>query len=199
MSDKQTLAVYEKSADAYLTMVTTRQSKAEDRAFYYFVKNIPPSGHVLDLGCGPGHWAVKFQSKGFTVDALDASPAMAEIAHRKYGLSITTAAFASLDAEGIYDGIWANFSLLHIDRTTFKALLPRIRLALKPHGLFYVGLKTGKGETRDALGRYYCYYQPDELEILLKEVGLEVMDTQLGQGAGLSGEAAPFMLVTARA
>ena len=41
--------------------------------------------------------------------------------------------------------------------------LKNVANALKGGGIFHVGLKTGTGEQRDRLGRFYAFYTDEEL------------------------------------
>jgi len=46
-------------------------------------RHVPPGGHLLDLGCGPGTDDVAFASRGYRVTAIDWSPAMVNEARRR--------------------------------------------------------------------------------------------------------------------
>lgn len=70
---------------------------------------------MLDAGCGPGDSAQRFLKAGFTVDAVDASPAMISRA-RELGVEARLATFDDIDAQDLYDGIWVSYSLLHVPR-----------------------------------------------------------------------------------
>ena len=56
------------------------------------------------------------------------------------------ARFDELDAVARYDGIWANFSLLHAPRAEMPGNLARISRALRPGGWLHLGLKLGQGD-----------------------------------------------------
>jgi hypothetical protein len=135
---------------------------------------------------------------GLTVDAWDASPEMARIGRDTHGLDIRVAEFAELTAESVYDGIFANFSLLHAPKADMPAHLDRISTALKPGGLLHLGLKSGDGEARDAIGRFYAYYQDAEITGLLKTAGFVVETRDFGSEAGLDGTIAPWIILSAR-
>ena len=195
MADKQTLDVYAQRAGDYAAKFG---NEAPDRHLRYFVSELPESGRVLDLGCGPGRSAAIMRDAGFDVHAWDASPQMAEIGAGKFGLSIEVRDFESLAADMEYDGIFANFSLLHAPKADMPGHLERIAKALKPGGLLHIGLKIGDGEARDQLGRFYAYYQDAELTTLLEEARLSVETRNFGADEGLDGTLAPWMILTAR-
>ncbi|KIC48277.1 class I SAM-dependent methyltransferase, partial [Leisingera sp. ANG-S] len=116
MSDDRTISVYDDRAADYAELFTGRTDPGEEADFQAFTARLPEGGTLLDLGCGPGHWAARFRDAGFRVAALDASPEMAEAARAAYGIEVITAGFHALDAEAVFDGIWAYFSLLHVPR-----------------------------------------------------------------------------------
>ena len=195
MPDAETLAAYALRADDY----ADRFAKGPpDRHLEAFVAALPAAARVLDLGCGPGRAASRMMREGFEVDAWDASPEMARIARDRFGIDVRIAFFDDLDATAVYDGIWANFSLLHAPRAEMPAHLARIARALKPGGFFHLGLKTGTGEARDSLGRFYTFYGEDELDGLLADAGFTVLDRTTGAEKGLGGTTDPFIILRAR-
>jgi SAM-dependent methyltransferase len=196
MPDQQTLAVYAARARDYAQRFSQDRP---DRHLAAFIAALPKGAKVLDLGCGTGRAAAFMRDAGLTVDAWDASPEMADLARDLHGIDVTLAAFDALGAKAAYDAIYANFSLLHAPRADMPDNLARIRAALKVGGLFHLGLKTGDGETRDALGRFYAYYQDPELTQLLQGSGFTVLSRDFGAEEGLDGTLAPYVIIKARA
>lgn len=195
MADRGTLDVYAKRAAEYADRFS---SDTADRHLQRFIGSVPSGGRVLDLGCGPGRSARFMVRAGLEVDAWDASPEMARIGREAHGLDIRIAQFSDLDATEIYDGVYANFSLLHAPKADMPGNLTRIATALKPCGLLHLGLKEGDGEARDKLGRFYAYYRDDELTDLLNTAGLNVETRDFGTETGLDGTRAPWIITTAR-
>jgi SAM-dependent methyltransferase len=199
MSDKQTMQVYAEAAEDY----AARFAKVAEGDIDQFsdlkalFALLPDHGLVLDLGCGPGQWAAKIREAGYQVDAMDASPELAVRAKDRFDLDVTVGVFEELTAEARYDGIWANFSLLHARRADFPAHLARIHRALKPGGGFHIGMKLGEAEARDRLGRFYSYYGEAELVGLLEAAGFTVTRKRRGNGKGLAGGDDTFVIVTA--
>ncbi|MDJ0628063.1 MAG: class I SAM-dependent methyltransferase [Rhodobacter sp.] len=195
-ADNETLRVYDARVADYVGMISETEP---NRDLPVFLRNIPPGGHVLDLGCGPGQAAARMRDLGYRVTAWDASPKMAEIARDLYGLEVVVASFDALEDEAAFDGVWANFSLLHAPKADMPAHLAAIHRALKPGGWLSVGLKTGTGEARDGLGRFYAYYSDAEITGLLQEAGFTVAGRRTGTEAGLSGSVDPWIVLTAHA
>ncbi|MEL7150672.1 MAG: class I SAM-dependent methyltransferase [Pseudomonadota bacterium] len=195
MADEQTLAVYAERAQDY----AKRFGKAgEGPHITAFLAEVPDGGRILDLGCGPGHTTAAMKRAGYRVDALDASPELAAIAKAEHQVDVKVATFDTLDDVALYDAVFANFSLLHAPKAQMPDLLRRITRALVPNGVFHVGLKCGTGEKRDAIGRFYAYYEPEELTKLLLHAGLHVFHERTGEETGLDGTVAPWIILLAR-
>ncbi len=195
--DAETMAAYAERVDEYLSL---SQKDKPEQDLREFIAALPKSGHVLDLGCGPGMYAATMLAAGLTVDATDASPEMVAIAREHFHLNARQAQFSDLDANGAYDGVLASFSLLHAPKSDFPDHLTRIQRALKPGGLLVLAMKIGTGEHRDSLGRFYAYYTVQELTDHLSHAGFsEIQTKRTGRSTGLSGDAASFAILYARA
>ncbi|TCL00501.1 methyltransferase family protein [Shimia isoporae] len=199
MSDKETLEVYAQAAGKYAEKFARIDDIDVDQFsdLTAFFERLPDNGLVLDFGCGPGQWADKIRTAGYRVEAMDASPEMADLAKAAFDLDVTVGTFESLDANARYDGIWANFSLLHAPKSEFPQHLLRVKNALKPSGALHLGMKLGEGEARDHLGRFYSYYSPEELTGILENAGFTVFRQRTGSGTGLAGTKDSFVILTA--
>lgn len=195
MADRGTLDVYAERAADYASRFGTKEPGGHLLAF---VDMLPAQSRVLDLGCGPGNAAAFMAAQGHDVDAWDASPEMAEQGRALFSLRIRVAGFDALEAVELYDGIYANFSLLHAPKADMPGHLARISRALKPNGVFHIGTKMGTGEKRDAIGRFYAFYEEDELVGLLEAAGLRVETRAFGEETGLDGVVAPWIILKAR-
>ncbi|HHC29908.1 MAG TPA: class I SAM-dependent methyltransferase [Rhodobacterales bacterium] len=180
--DEETIAVYESRSHEY----AARTGQRAEPGLAEFVARLPAGGHVLDLGCGPGDAAQRFLKAGFKVDAVDATPAMVARA-RELGVAARQARFDEIEGQGLYDGIWASYSLLHAPRADMPGILARLHRALKPGGWVHIGLKLGTGELRDRLGRLYVYYTEAELTGLLEAAGFTPTARATRLDTGLDG------------
>ncbi|MCK0171690.1 class I SAM-dependent methyltransferase [Aliiroseovarius sp. S1123] len=190
--DRQTLDVYDAQAAEYEARVAIKDTPGLDG----FIAELPPHAHVLDLGCGPGLTAKQMMNHGLTVDATDGSTAMVKRA-RDHGVPARQALFHQIDGHALYDGVFANFSLLHLPRAEMPVMLTRLHKLLKSKGILHIGVKLGMGDARDDLGRFYTYYQQDELEELLTSAGFTLITRILGKGTGLDGRSSNWIVLHA--
>ncbi|GAB4265139.1 MAG: class I SAM-dependent methyltransferase [Pararhodobacter sp.] len=193
-ADPETLAVYEARAADYARLV---EADGPGGALRAFIAALPKGGRVLDLGCGAGGASAQMAAAGLVPDPVDAAQAMVDLARAK-GLPARRGTFDDLNAEAEYDGVWASFSLLHAPRAAMPGHLSAIHRALKPGGLLHIGVKLGTGEGRDALGRFYTYYEADELRGLVQDAGLVVTSERQTLDRGLAGTIAAGILLLAR-
>jgi SAM-dependent methyltransferase len=191
--DRQTLDAYDASVADYEACV----GDAPDATLEAFLDDLPDDAYVLDFGCGPGLAAARMLARGMSVDAIDASAKMVAAAQTR-GVPARQARFEDPLPMNTYDGVWASFSLLHAPRDAFPGHLAAIHAALKPRGQLHLGMKTGQGEERDRLGRYYVYYTPQELMDALEAAGFHVTAVLEGRSKGLAGDEHPFALLSAR-
>ncbi|MEI4194526.1 class I SAM-dependent DNA methyltransferase [Roseovarius sp. E0-M6] len=192
--DPKTIAVYDARADDYTAMVS---DTGKDTALSAFIAALPDGAHVLDLGCGPGNAAAIMARAGHVVTATDASSEMVRLAGAHPGVTAHVATFDDIAGDALYDGIWANFSLLHAPRADMPRHLAALAHALKPDGRFHIGLKTGTGARRDSIGRLYTYYTEDEIYALLRAAGLTPISSRTGADAGLDGTTAHWITIAA--
>lgn len=195
MSDKQTLDIYNQKAAEYADLTA---SAAPGKQLRSFLNALPAESDLLDLGCGPGRSAALMAAEGHHVTATDASAEMIALAQKQAGVQARQESFDDLTSTAIYDGVWANFSLLHAERPDLLRHLGAIAKALKPKGIFHIGMKTGSDTKRDGLGRRYTYVTRDELVQLLASVNLTPFAEWDGEDLGLDGVMAPWIVVQAR-
>ncbi len=193
-ADAGTLAAYAGRAQDYAGRFNRARPDADLQAF---IDAVPAGGRVLDLGCGPAATSAHMRAAGLDPDPVDASPEMVALANETFDISARLGEFDDVNAEAEYDGVWANFSLLHAPRSALPRHFAAIARALKPAGVLHVGLKTGSGEKRDALGRYYSFVTVHELQELLTEAGLRVVFVREGEERGLAGTLDPYVICRA--
>lgn len=195
MSDPETLDVYAKQAQRYADVISDAAGK--DPLLARFIKEMPQGGHVFDLGCGPGTFAGIMANAGLTVTAMDAVAEMVALIPDHPKITPVLGTFDDIAGADIYDGIWANFSLLHAPRADMPRHLSALHCALKPGGLFHIALKTGDDTKRDRLGRQYTYYSESELTKVVTAAGFAVDSATSGRDVGLDGTPADWIALNA--
>jgi len=190
MTDARTVDVYNANVARYRALV---DKLPELESVAGFVSRLPAGAVVLDLGCGVGTSASEFRRHGLNPVCVDASQEMVNAANDAFDLGAKVASFADLDDIDTYDGVWANFSLLHASKSDFPHHIEAIYRALKPEGLFFIALKTGDGEKRDTLGRFYAYYQQEELTSILNDAGFKTDHIISGASRGMEGTVEPWI------
>ena len=148
-----------------------RQVREADYALNPFERVILPHlfGDVLDLGCGLGNLSVAAAGAGCKVTALDASPtAVADLARRacEHGLSIDTLTeeLADYAPDRQYDCVVAIGLLMFLACPQARALLARIRGAVRPRGLAAINVLIEGTTYLDMFDpRGYCLFGRDEL------------------------------------
>ena len=195
MTDAKTIATYDSKAADY---AATFASDGPDKTLLAFFELMPKGARILDLGCGPGTASAHMRNAGMDPDPMDASEGMIALAHERYDLPARLGTFDDISGTSVYDGVWANFSLLHAARADLPRYFLALGTATKPNGTIHVGMKTGDGVMRDALDRLYTYVSVPELQGLLEDAGFTVNYIKEGAERGMAGTIDPFAIMRGR-
>jgi 2-polyprenyl-3-methyl-5-hydroxy-6-metoxy-1,4-benzoquinol methylase len=160
-----TINYYDTHAKEYCDL--TRHIDLAD-AYDRFLVALPPDAHILDAGCGSGRDTKIFLERGYKVTAIDASLELARLAAGYTNLPSEVLRFQDMTFRGMFDGIWACASLLHISKNEMRDVVSRCVQALKPEGILYVSLKEGEGERIADDGRFFSDYTRASFEGLLQ-------------------------------
>lgn len=192
MSDARTLALYDAQAADYAAMVA---QEAPDAHLRDFIALIPTGGRVLDLGCGPAQASAFMRAAGLVPDPVDGAAGMVALANETYAIRARVLTFDAIDMVAAYDGIWANFSLLHAPRADLPRHLGALARAAKPGAVLHIGMKLGTGAARDAKDRFYTYVTAAELRGLVAEAGFDITYEDQSEGAGFAGGIDRFIIL----
>ena len=193
--DDETLQFYRRNAEAYARREITSRYQRLTR----FLALLPQDATILELGCGAGGDSAEMLARGFDVTPTDGSPELAEVASRRLGRPVRTLLFHDLDAVEAYDGVWANACLLHVPSDDLSGILALIHRALKRDGAFYASFKTGEGEGRDTLNRYYNYPTEEWLRATYAKAGdWRDLSIETGEVKGFDDAMAEMFFVLAR-
>lgn len=160
-----TLKYYNKnSADFILSTREVDFREIQDK----FLGLIAPKSFILDFGCGSGRDTKYFLSKGYTVEAWDGSIELCRTASEFAQVDVKNKLFQDLSAHGLYDGIWACSSILHLPLDELILVMTKIESALKNNGILYASFKYGEfsGERN---GRYFTDMTEGRFDGILKK------------------------------
>ena len=196
MTDQKTVSAYDAQIDSYVDLIN---QQPVDTTLLDFIARFEPDDYVLDLGCGPAISSATMREHGLQVDPTDASKEMVKLANAQFNIGARQAVFEDINVKDTYDGIWANFSLLHAQAKDLPNILDALHQALKPKGILHLAMKIGQGAKRDKLDRYYCYYSQEELVNHLSKTGFVIENIALGEALGLAGDVEPWIALTSSA
>lgn len=165
-----TLEYYNKNAKTYCeqTLVGNVQENY-DR----FLKHLNKNAYILDFGCGSGRDSKYFLDNGYKVKAIDGSEKMCKLSSKYINQEVSCMKFEELNDTEIYNGIWANSSILHVEKENLIDIFTKMINSLKVNGIIYASFKIGTGyEIKD--GKYYNYLTKDEMVEILNKIDKKV-------------------------
>lgn len=152
-----------------------------------FISFLPPGAAVLDVGCGTGIKAKYLIRKGLRVTGVDFSDKCVEIAKRETpeGKFIAGDMNDLSNVSEIFDGLFAQASLLHVPKKEISKVTGNLLKKLKPGGFFYIALKEKKPGGKDEeivvdddygykYERFFSYFTMEEVKSMLMGFGMEI-------------------------
>lgn len=146
----------------------------------YFSLAFPSGSRVLDVGAGSGRDLAALIAAGFDAYGVEPSDGLrsAAIAHHpELTDRLCPGALPQLGTPfgGQFDGILCSAVLMHLsDADLFDAALA-LRGLLKSHGRLLISLPSARtdvgAEERDANGRLFKSYAPEEVQLLFERIG----------------------------
>lgn len=174
------VAAYSLEPDAYERKYATHLLDRPSR----FASLISPGSKVLDLGCGPGRDIRIFAEEGHHPIGVDLNPAFINMA-QQHGEVIAgdIREISSLFTPFTFDAVWAQASLVHLQKSEIEKLLRDLRSLLKPNGLIYACVPaTGEsGWLDESDGRRWYTTWPDEsFQTAITSAGFRIFDVTQG-------------------
>mgnify|MGYP004709472725 FL=1 len=134
-----------------------------------FLQLLPESASILDFGCGSGRDTKYFLEKGYQVVATDGSAELCRLASSFTGIKVKEMLFQELDEIGVYDGIWACSSILHLPKQELLPVIRKMCIALKDNGVIYTSFKYSNFEG-ERNGRYFTDFTEDTFREFIKVI-----------------------------
>lgn len=134
-----------------------------------FLQLLPESASILDFGCGSGRDTKYFLEKGYQVVATDGSAELCRLASSFTGIKVKEMLFQELDEIGVYDGIWACSSILHLAKQELLPVIQKMCIALKDNGVIYTSFKYSNFEG-ERNGRYFTDFMEDTFGEFIKVI-----------------------------
>ena len=143
------------------TDAASRKPETIDKSAAWMISqlNLKPGSKILDLGCGPGLYTIRFSRRGCRVTGMDFSQNSIDYARsqaRQEGLDIEYICqnYLTLDYDGVFDAV----SLIYYDLGVLAEaerdqLLKRVARALKPSGSFIFDVVTEFSRSKEKLHR----------------------------------------------
>jgi SAM-dependent methyltransferase len=155
-----------------------------------FAELLPAGGRVLEIGSGSGRDALALEQAGMSVRRTDITPAFVELlrsaGHAADRLDPLVDELDDPAAPGApYDGVWADASLLHVDRDDLPTVLARLAAATRDGGALYMSVKEGDGEDWSLHGnvtapRFFTFWRPEPLQSVAEAAGWRVREVSGG-------------------
>lgn len=181
----ETLQTYEENPAAYIDR-TPQVLTGEFREFIDRVRFATPvDGQILEIGSATGRDATYLQSHGYkNVIRTDAARSFVDHMNSINGDGHREAHQFNLLHDELpeeeFDTVLASAVLVHFTAEECARALERVRVMLKPDGVFAFSVKMGDGEEwsdhKVHAPRYFNYWQPDDLATLLETSGYGLID-----------------------
>lgn len=132
---------------------------------------------ILDLGCGVGHDALRLKRYDLQVQGLDISEVMLQQAKQQvHGVEFIQGDFRQIPTDNdLYDGVWANASLIYLNREDLHKALSEVHRVMKPGGVFFSSYRIGYGE-QVVDNIFNQLYEQKEIEQILDDHGFSIFD-----------------------
>lgn len=185
-SNKITLETYNQHFQEYIEASPQKVSGGFKDWIDTSLKELPHDAQILEIGSAFGRDADYIESHGYVVDRTDATPAFVDLlqthGHQAQQLNIITD-----EINKTYDLVIANAVFLHFTTEEMATAACKIYDALSDHGRLAFTLGQGEGDrwSSGKIGapRYFNYWQKQELEQLLTDVGFSTVAIDVDQAA----------------
>ena len=174
------VAAYSEHADDFETAHGMKMLDQVER----FARSLPAPALILDAGCGPGRDLARFVARGHVARGVDLNPVFVAKANTYAPTFLgDLREVGSRFPAGMFDGIWAAASLVHLAEADTVDVLDQFARLLRPGGRLYVCLKsvgdTGWLDEPDGR-RWYTVWDADTFAGAVAEAGFVIDEVDRG-------------------
>jgi SAM-dependent methyltransferase len=179
-------STYDRVADEYVRRIADElRDKPFDRELLdRFAAIVGDGGLACDMGCGPGHIARYLRERGAAVCGVDLSAEMVQRARQlNPGVEFQQGDMLALDVpDGVWAGIAAFYSIIHISPGDLPRALGELHRALQPGGRLLLAFHLGSDVLHldewwgHEVNVDFFLYRSDEMADGLRSAGLEVTE-----------------------
>ncbi len=139
-----------------------------------------PSGHILEIGSGPGRDAEALMQRGYEYTGIDVSKGLLEIARKRNpNATLLEKSVYNLDFDIKFDGFWSTSNLFHIPKSQISEALSQIKKNMKSNAVGFISVKKGEGEKVEKnTHRFFAYYSLDEFALILENNNFEILESE---------------------
>jgi 2-polyprenyl-3-methyl-5-hydroxy-6-metoxy-1,4-benzoquinol methylase len=178
MSSRDVIDLYERRARDF---DRDRGRSLQERAWLdRFLSDVPPSGVVLDIGCGMAEPIARYIIEaGFAITGIDSSPSLIDMCRTRFPDSAWHVADMRQLAVGRrFDGLLAWDSFFHLTMADQRAMFPRFAAHALPGAPLMFTSGPSRGESVGSYcgePLYHASLDPSEYEQLLVANGFSVL------------------------
>ena len=171
---------YDRIADRHLVWAAGIDDPGRARMLDLLLERLPPSGDVLDLGCGAGVPSTVQLAERHRVTGVDISQEQLRLARERLpDAELVHADLASVEfPDASFDGVASFYALGHLPREQLGEVFRSVRGWLRPGGWFLTSLASGdQADASDewlGVEMHFSGYGPDRNRELLREAGLRI-------------------------
>jgi tellurite methyltransferase len=147
-----------------------QSSAAPDATVVAWAPTLPPTGAILDLGCGVGRHTTYLGGRGFRMSGLDNSPGGVEMtrsacAERHIAFDGQVSDMMAIPwPDATFDGVLSTSTIHHHLRADLLRTLAEVRRVLRPGGMFLVDFASTNALDYGTLRGLAAAGQIDEVE-----------------------------------
>lgn len=172
-----TVRAYDAEVEAYAA-ATAAVPDSVRALLHDLATRLGRDARVLEIGSGGGRDAALMEELGLRVRRTDITPGfVTRLREQGHDADVLDPLVDDLtSADGAYDAVWANASLLHVARADLETVLRRLAAVTRPGGLLRLAVKEGDGDGWSTHGsisspRHFTYWRQDALVDVVEAAG----------------------------